>query len=94
MTVQLPPESYAETRTCLETRARSVPTDGETPWDQRLCDAFVEMIRSSVSGAPGRTTTASPYFVVVHVPLAALVEECGHHHRPRRRTRAGRPDQL
>jgi hypothetical protein len=75
MTVQLPPESYAETRACLEVRARRVPTDGETPWDQRLCDGFTEIIRSSHPG--GRTTTASPYFVVVHIPLAALVEESG-----------------
>ena len=77
MTVQLPPESYAETRTCLEARARRVPSDGETPWDQRLCDAFLEMIRSSAPGAHGPASTVSPYFVVVHVPLAALVEEPG-----------------
>jgi uncharacterized protein DUF222/HNH endonuclease len=79
MTVQLPPESFAETRTCLEARARSVPSDGDTPWDQRLCDAFVEIIRSSAPGAQrrGSTTTASPYFVVVHVPFGALVEESG-----------------
>ena len=74
MTVQLSPESFAETRACLEARARNVPTDGETPWDQRLCDGFVELIRSS---GPGRATTASPYFVVVHVPIGALVEESG-----------------
>jgi hypothetical protein len=77
MSVQLPPESYAETRTCLETRARQNTSDGETPWDQRLCDAFLEVIRSEVPGASGRATTASPYLVVVHAPLAALVEEDG-----------------
>jgi hypothetical protein len=75
MTVQLPAESFAETRGCLEARAQGVPTDGETPWDQRLCDAFLEVIRSS--GRTGSATTTSPYFVVVHVPLAALVEEAG-----------------
>jgi Domain of unknown function (DUF222)/HNH endonuclease len=78
MNVQLPPEYYAETRTFLETRARKVPSDGETPWDQRLCDAFIEIIRSpSAPGSSGRATTASPYFVVVHAPLDALVEEDG-----------------
>jgi hypothetical protein len=77
MTVQLPPASFAETRSCLEARARQVPSDGETPWDQRLCDAFVEMIRTSAPGPHGAASTASPYFVVVHVPLAALVEESG-----------------
>ena len=71
MTVQLPPESFAETRACLESRARQVPSDGETPWDQRLCDAFLEMIRSS-GGL--QTKTQSPYFVVLHVPLVALVD--------------------
>jgi len=77
MTVQLPAESFAETRTSLEARARKVPSDGETPWDQRLCDAFLELIRSSVPAAPDRASTASPYFVVAHVPLAALVDESG-----------------
>jgi Domain of unknown function (DUF222)/HNH endonuclease len=77
MTVQLPAESFAEARNTLEARARSVPSDGETPWDQRLGDAFVDLIRSALPGAAGRATTASPYFVVVHVPLAALVDESG-----------------
>ena len=40
VTAQLPPESYAEVRASLEGRARELPSDGETPWDQRLCDAF------------------------------------------------------
>ncbi len=77
VTVQLPPESFAETRACLEARARAVPSDGETPWDQRLCDAFCEIIGSSGPDAQdqGRGSTASPYFVVVHVPLGALVDE-------------------
>ena len=74
VSMQLPPESFAETRACLEARARNVPSDGETPWDQRLCDAFVEMIRSS--GGQSTTTSApSPYFMVVHVPLEALTDE-------------------
>jgi len=73
LSVQLPSESYAEARACLETRARRVPSDGETPWDQRLCDAFMELVRSS-----GRArSSTSPYVVVAHVPLAALVEESG-----------------
>ena len=77
----MPPESFAATRACLEARAREVPSDGETPWDQRLCDAFVEIILARLRGADQSTTTASPYFVVVHVPLGALVEDparCNH----------------
>jgi hypothetical protein len=78
LSLQLPAATYAEARTCLEARARAVPSDDETPWDQRLCDAFVELIRSSAPSPDGRTTaSASPYFVVVHVPIAALVEESG-----------------
>ena len=77
MTVQLPPASFAETRSCLEARARRVPTDGETPWDQRLCDGFLELIRSSTCDAAGQATASSPQFVVVHVPLDTLVDEAG-----------------
>ncbi len=75
VTAQLPAESFAETRACLESRARQVPTDGETPWDQRLCDAFFGLVRSGVPGAASSATTASPHVVVVHVPLAALVDD-------------------
>jgi hypothetical protein len=72
-TVQLPAEAYAETRACLEARARKVPSDGETPWDQRLCDAFMEVVRSSQRA----TSTSSPYVVVAHVPLEALTDGSG-----------------
>ncbi len=75
MSVQMAAESYAETRALLETRARRVPSDGETPWDQRLCDAFMELIRSAQPGGTTTTTTSSPYFVVVHTPMAALLDE-------------------
>jgi hypothetical protein len=74
MTVQLPPESFAETRQCMESMARDIPSDGETPWDQRLCDGFMGLVRSQ---ARGDGATKSPYFVVVHVPIAALVDESG-----------------
>jgi hypothetical protein len=77
LTAQLPADSYAETKASLEARAKEVPTDGETPWDQRLCDGFLGLIRSFVPGAGGRVSPASPYVVVAHVPLAALVEDSG-----------------
>ena len=75
MTVQLPPESFAETRNCIESLAHDIPSDGETPWDQRMCDGFMGLVRSQSRG--GDEATKSPYFVVVHVPLAALVDESG-----------------
>ena len=75
VTAQLPAASYAETKTCLEARARKVPTDGETPWDQRLCDGFFELVHISGPDGSGQATTSSPNFVVVHVPLDALVDD-------------------
>ena len=73
MTVQLPPESFAEAKSRLESLAKEVPSgDGETSWDQRMADAFMGLIRSGRGGAE-----ASPYFVVVHVPAAALLGENG-----------------
>jgi hypothetical protein len=74
MTAKLPPESYAEVKTSLEARARQVPDDGEAPWDQRLCDGLLEVIRSQALGSRGG---ASPFFVVAHVPIDALVNESG-----------------
>jgi hypothetical protein len=74
MTTQLPAESYAEARARIEELAGQVPSDGDTPWDQRCCDAFMQQIRTP----PGAETTANPFLVVVHVPLAALTEESSH----------------
>jgi hypothetical protein len=74
VTAQLPPESFALTRACLEARARAVPAEGETPYDERLGEAFVEVI--ATSGAAG-SGAESPYVVVAHVPLSALVGETG-----------------
>ena len=73
LSAQLPPDRYAEVKSFLEARAKDVPTDGETPWDQRLCDGFLEVIRSSAGPSSG----ASPFFVVAHVPLASLVDDSG-----------------
>ena len=47
MTVKLPPASYAETKASIEARAKKIPADGDTSWDQRRCDAFLEIIRES-----------------------------------------------
>ena len=71
VTAQLPPETFAEVRGTLEAQAREVPSDGETPWDQRLCDAFVGIVRSSRS--PRQAT--APFTVVAHVPLRTLLDD-------------------
>jgi hypothetical protein len=80
MTAQLPPEAYAEVRAGLESRARQFPSDGETPWDQRLADALVSLVRGGGAGTRPKGDTGdepapSPYVVVAHVPLATLLDE-------------------
>ncbi len=70
VTAQLPPESYAEVRSRLEARAKEMPSDGETRWDQRVCDAFLEIVRS-----PSRQGSNNSHVVVAHVPLAALTDD-------------------
>jgi Domain of unknown function (DUF222)/HNH endonuclease len=81
--VQLPPAPYAEARACLEARARSFGSDGETPYDERLCDAFLDLVRGERGGDRAsdddRDTkpAPSPYVVVVHVPLASVLEDQG-----------------
>ena len=71
VTAQLPAESYAEVRTALETEAKQIPSDGETPWDQRLCDAFLGLVRSATKPL----SADSRYTVVIHAPLEALLDE-------------------
>lgn len=71
ITAQLPAESYAEVRTALEAEAKQIPSDGETPWDQRLCDAFLGLVRS----ATRPRNADSRYTVVVHAPLDVLVDD-------------------
>ena len=71
VTAQLPPESYAQVKSCLETGARALPSDGETRWDQRLCDVYMEKFGSDGQTAQG----ASPYVVVLHAALETLADE-------------------
>jgi hypothetical protein len=73
VSAQLPSETFAEVRGALEAAARTLPSDGETPWDQRLCDAFVGMVRHS--GRPKATAGPSAFTVVAHVPLETLLDE-------------------
>jgi hypothetical protein len=73
LTAQLDPDAYAEIKTTLETLAKEIPSDGETPWDQRLHDGFLALVRASA----GTSSTASPFFVVAHVPMSSLIEASG-----------------
>jgi hypothetical protein len=75
ISVQLPSEAYARAKAGIDALLKEIPSDGETPLDQRRCDAFTGMFHSS-----GDLTKAGPSsFVVAHVPLAALVEDSGEH---------------
>jgi Domain of unknown function (DUF222)/HNH endonuclease len=76
LTTQLPPPRYAEVKAGIEAWARGVPTDGDTPWDQRCADAFIEIIRSS-SGTDAGVPSVNPFFVIAHVPLSTLVDRSG-----------------
>jgi hypothetical protein len=54
ISVQLPKESYAQTKATVDAFAANVPSDGETPLDHRRCDGFMGIIDSLT---PGRGTT-------------------------------------
>ena len=41
ISVQLPRETYAQTRARIEALAEEIPSEGETPWDQRRADGFM-----------------------------------------------------
>ena len=75
ISAQLPAEAYAETKACIDARIADIPSDGGTPLDQRRCDALLEVVRSQTTGTSGSASKASPYLVVAHVPMAALVDD-------------------
>jgi Domain of unknown function (DUF222) len=77
MSVQFPAQEFAEVRAAVESQAKAVPSDGETPWDERQYDAFLGLFRAGASGRSDRGEGASPYFAVFHAPLAALIDETG-----------------
>ena len=88
MSLQLPTEEYARTKACVDSWAAAMPSDEETPLDQRRSDGFMGIVDAATPGAGGRAggagvassdpaTAPNPYFVVAHVPLEALVEESG-----------------
>jgi hypothetical protein len=71
VTAQLPPESYAQVKSRLETGARALPSDGETPWDQRLSDVYIKIFGSDQDAMQ----SGSPYVVVVHASLETVADQ-------------------
>jgi Domain of unknown function (DUF222)/HNH endonuclease len=86
ISAQLPEDLYAEVRAAITDRARDFPSDGETPYDQRRCDAFVHIcrmssgrasVKSGTSGTSEEATTSASdsrrdFFVVAHTDLSLL----------------------
>jgi hypothetical protein len=66
ITVCLPEDHYAQVRATLSTTARNFPSDGETPYDQRLSDALVHVCQ------PNHTLRQRRTLVVLHADLAML----------------------
>ena len=77
MSAQFPADSYALVKARIDAQVEQIPSDGETPLDQRRSDALMGVIYSSAPGSKGAPTPTSPYVVVAHVPLGALVDESG-----------------
>jgi hypothetical protein len=84
ITAQLTPENYAEVKTLLVKTAKRIEHDRDIRWDQRLHDALLILMRRAAGGGDGggygdQAAHGSPnhFFVVVHVPLSALISESG-----------------
>ena len=54
MSVQLPGDHYALVRDAITGVAKLIPSDGTTPYDQRLCDALIEICRDAMRRGHGR----------------------------------------
>jgi hypothetical protein len=77
LSAQLPADSYAQVKARIDAQLGQIPSDGATPLDQRRCDALLGIMGSGVPGPNGSSVTTSPYVVVAHVALGALVEDTG-----------------
>lgn len=85
VSAQLPEDLYAEVRNAIMVRVKQVESDGQTPLDQRSCDALVALCRAATDGDGGggvgvgsgsgseRSSGSRPrYFVVAHTDLSLL----------------------
>lgn len=73
MTARLPSETYTEVRGVLGRMAQDNGADGITPYDERLADTLVALIRGSRS--TWSSSASPPCMVVAHVALDALLDQ-------------------
>jgi hypothetical protein len=72
ITAQLPEDAYALARGVLTEEAKRIPSDGQTPFDQRLCDGFLRICQGAAGGRGGGGGGSSRVLVVAHADLALL----------------------
>ena len=60
VSAQLAPDSYAETKAAIDAQVKLIPSDAETPLDQRRCDALVGIVHSFVAGSGSRGPPGRP----------------------------------
>jgi hypothetical protein len=61
---------YAQVKKALEARAKLIPFDGETRFDQRMADALLSFVGSDIASAG----SGGPATVVAHVPLEVFLD--------------------
>jgi hypothetical protein len=70
---RLTDEQYATVRARISKRAHQIPSDGQTRWDQRLCDALFDTCRTAAgSGSGSGSRSERPPLVVVHIAYSTL----------------------
>ena len=77
MTAQLPAVDFTTVQALVEAKAKKIPSDGTTPWDERQGDAFMDIMAGATSGGRPMGGAKGVYLVVAHVPLEALIDQDG-----------------
>ena len=77
LTARLPRVDYAEVCARIEAQADLLGAAGDTPYDQRLAEALLSLLREHGSGnGSSSRRKGSPYLVVAHVALDSLLNDC------------------
>ena len=60
ISAQLAPDAYAETKAAIDAQLQQIPSEGETPLDQRRCDALVGIVALLRRGSRSRPPRPAP----------------------------------